>query len=82
MSNSVEPNKNEPIMKKYILLLCTIAGTSLMMSSCGGKYNETPEINNGYATKFILPSPTLLSNSEKEYLEALRAEYNESIANE
>lgn len=82
MSNSVEPNKNEPIMKKYLLFLLAAAGIALALSSCGGKYDETPEINNGYATKFILPSPTVLSNSDKEYLEALRNEYNESIANE
>lgn len=70
------------IMKKYLLMLLAALGVSLVLSSCGGSYEETPPINNGYASKFILPSPTRLTNSDKEYLEALRAEYNESIANE
>ena len=69
-------------MKKYLILLLAAMGLSLVMSSCGGKYDETPATHNGYAAECILPSPTLLTNSDKEYLEALRTEYNESIANE
>lgn len=81
MSNN-KPNKKQTTMKKYLFTLCAAGITSLMMSACGGKYDETPKINDGYASKFILPSPTLLTAEEKAELEALRKEYNESIANE
>lgn len=53
----------------------------LLMTSCGS-YDECPEITKGYASKFILPDPTMLTDSEKEYVEELRDEYNESIAKE
>lgn len=68
-------------MKKYLILLVA-AGAAAALTSCGGKYDETPPINDGYASKFILPSPTLLTAEEKAEVEALRAEYNESTANE
>ena len=55
---------------------------AVSLTSCGGGYEECPEITDGYVTTFILPSPTLLSAPDKEYLEELRNEYNESIANE
>ena len=66
-------------MKKYLVLLCIVA---VSLTSCGGGYEECPEITDGYVTTFILPSPTSLSAPDKEYLEELRNEYNESIANE
>ena len=66
-------------MKKNLVLLCIVA---VSLTSCGGGYEECPEITDGYVTTFILPSPTLLSAPDKEYLEELRNEYNESIANE
>lgn len=66
-------------MKKYLVLLCI---ATVLLTSCGGGYEECPEITDGYVTTFILPSPTLLSAPDKEYLEELRNEYNESIANE
>ena len=43
--------KDESVMKKYLVLLCIVA---VSLTSCGGGYEECPEITDGYVTTFIL----------------------------
>lgn len=61
---------------KRILSLAAAAAALLTLSSCGDAA-ECPPLNEGYQQNVILPSPTPLSASERNYLQQLRDEYDQ-----
>ena len=50
---------------------------ALSICSCR-KADELPPLNEGYATKFILPDGVNLTSEERDYLEALDQEYQDA----
>ena len=65
------------VMKNRILLFVSIIVMGLSICSCR-KADELPPLNEGYATKFILPDGVNLTSEERDYLEALDQEYQNS----
>lgn len=62
---------------KRILIISLAA---MAFSACN-QASELPPINDGFATKFVLPDPVNLTAEDREYLEQLEKEYEESINN-
>ena len=65
------------VMRNKILLFASIIVMGLSICSCR-KADELPPLNEGYATKFILPDGVNLTSEERDYLEALDQEYQNS----
>lgn len=61
---------------KRILTIAAAAAAILALTSCGDAA-ECPPLNTGYQQNVILPSPTPLSASERNYLQELRDEYDQ-----
>lgn len=60
-------------MKRTLLIIFAI----LVICSCR-KASELPPLTDGYATEFIMPDPENLTQEERDYLEALEEEYENS----
>ena len=60
-------------MKKTILISIVI----LSICSCR-KADELPPLTDGYAKDFITPDPENLTQEERDYLEELEKEYEDS----
>ena len=61
-------------MKKILLIICALA----LLASCK-QASELPPITDSYATEVIVPDPVSLTTADREYLNELKAEYNNSI---
>lgn len=60
-------------MKKTILISITV----LAICSCR-KADELPPLSEGYAKEFIMPDPENLTQEERDFLEDLEEEYENS----
>ena len=65
------------VMRNRILLFASIIVIALSICSCR-KADELPPLNEGYATKFILPDGVNLTSEERDYLEELDQEYQDA----
>ena len=61
-------------MKKILLIIFTL----IVLASCK-QASELPPITDSYATEVIVPDPVSLTTADREYLNAMKAEYNNSI---
>ena len=60
-------------MKKKVMLIFAI------MSICSCRQaNELPPLTEGYASEIIMPDPESLTQSDRDYLEALEKEYEQA----
>ncbi len=65
-------------MKKKIYIALTLLLVSGGFFSCR-KSDELPPLDRGYAKDVILPDPEDLTRADREYLEELEEEYNNSL---
>lgn len=67
--------------KSFRILICAgAAAVSLVSLASCDNASELPPMNDGYATRFILPDPVDLTMEERDFIEALQDEYNADIA--
>ena len=62
-------------MKKIFFAIFAI----LALSSCS-QPSETPPINAGYSTTFIMPDPVDLTPADREEIKEMEAEYKAAIS--
>lgn len=69
-------------MKKTLKAICTGLVTVLALTavlSCNNA-SELPPLNEGYATRFIMPDPVDLTAEDREYLYELETEYEQATS--
>lgn len=64
-------------MKKNILKIIPFF-ILLLISSCE-KAEELPPVKEGYATEYIMPEASFLTDEDRAFIEAQQTEYEESI---
>ena len=60
---------------KYILILMAV---SLSFAACGDDAEDMPERLSDVSNEFVLPTPTKLTNAERDAIQAKREIYNET----
>lgn len=64
-------------MKRLISAIIISASLSATFVACE-KYEETPSVNDGYATSVIIPDPVPMTAEDSAYVDAVKAEYDQN----
>ena len=62
-------------MKQIFLVIFSL----LALNSCN-QPSETPPLDKGYSTTFIMPDPVDLTAADREEIKQMEAEYKEAIS--
>lgn len=66
---------------KYASTTLLMLGCMMSITACDD-YNECPPLNEGYLTKYIIPSGVFLSDAEWGEIESEEAEYEDFLKTE